>query len=199
MQNSDELKALIKEDLNEGEEVIWAGRPTQIKLLDMPYGSSIIIRWIICLVIVVFALWYGLIFVTSAENLRVSSNTIMLVCILIAAFIALRPVMDVSKLQKKCCYFITNQRAITIISGSTRKFKDKLFADVSDIAYDIIADDRGNVYIGPKLKNSQSKARVSALTPTMDSEEEKNRPHIFYNVAEPAEVVKFFPDLNAGV
>ena len=200
MQISDELKDLVQSDLNENEVILWAGRPTGVKLLDMPYGTSVIIRWIIGLVFVVFALWYRLIFLPSSENMSTNGNFIMLICLIIAAIIAILPLIDIQKLKNKCSYYVTNQRALTLIKGSSGKrvLKEKSFNDISEITSDIISGNRGNIYIGEKLKNSFSKARGSVLSPVSKPEEdEKDRPHIFHSIEAPAEVLSFFPALNS--
>ena len=200
MQISDELKDLVQNDLNEGEVILWAGRPTGIKLLDMPYGTSVILRWLIGVVFVVFALWYRFIFLSSSENVSTNGNVIMLVCLVIAAIIALLPYMDILKLKNKCSYYITNQRALTLIKGSSDKriFKEKNLIKISEITSDIIADNRGNIYIGEKLRNSFSKARGSVLSPLSKQEDdEKDRPLIFHSVEAPIEVISFFPTLNS--
>ena len=197
MQDYSAAKNHIQGDLNEGEEILWVGSPTGIKLVDMPYGTSIIIRWIVCLIFAAVGLWYGLIYAPSAENLSVNANAVMLVCIAIAAFVALWPLADVSKLNKKCFYYITNQRALTLVLGSSNNLKERLLKDVPEITFDMIADDRGNIYIGTKLKNSFSKARISVLTPQLGADGD-DRPLIFHSVVNPKEILDIFPAVNSG-
>ena len=201
MQNSDELKDLIKENLNEDESILWAGRPTGLKLLDMPYGTSVIIRWIVGLIFVVFGLWYNFIFLPGSNSTGMNGNVFMLVCFLIAIAIALLPLMDINKMKKKCCYYITNQRAISLVNASSDKriIKEKYYKDISEITSDIFADDRGNIYIGTKLKNSFNKARGEILSPPPSpGEDNLERPLIFHSIAVPDEIVGIFPPLDSS-
>jgi len=198
MSKTDDLKELISEDLNDNEVILWTGKPAGIKLLDMPYGTSVIIRWIIGLVFVVFGLWYQFVFIPSAKNPGMSGTVFMLVCFVIAAVIALMPLMEINKLKNKCAYYITNQRALVYIKASSEKrnIKEKKYEDVSEISSDIIADSRGNIYVGAKLKNSHSKARGYVLSPPGTDEEGKERPLIFHSVVDPEKVIAIFPSFN---
>ena len=196
MRNVGTLEELIHEELNDGESVLWSGKPTGIKLLDMPYGSPIIIRWVICLAFIAFALWYRFIYIVAA-NSGMNGNTIMFVCLIIAIVVAALPLLDIYKLNNKCSYYITDKRALILVKGSTRILKEKKFSDISEITFDIITDNRGNIYIGEKLKNSSSKARVSVLTPARGPEE-GDSPLIFHSVTDPADIVDLFPALKAG-
>ena len=200
MQVSDELKSHIDGKLNEGEVILWAGKPSGVKLLDMPYGTQIIIRWIIGLIFVVFGLWYQLIFLPGAANPGMSGSVFMLVCFAIAAIIALLPFMDIYRLNSRCSYYITNQRALSLFRASADKhvLKEKKYADISEITSDTFAEGRGNIYIGTKMKNSVNRARAEILSPPVSPEDGGNeRPLIFHSVAAPDEVLGFFPPLNA--
>ena len=193
MRNVNALEELISGELGDGEKVLWAGRPTGMKLLEMPYGAAIIIRWIICLVCVIFALWYGYVFVPASEGLNVNANVIVLVVIVIALVVSLLPLLDIIKLKSKSFYYITNKRAITLVTGSAGKHKEKLFSDISEITYESIAENRGDIFIGEKLKNSSKKARVYVLTPPND--EDNVKPLVFHSVVNPEEIVGLFPPL----
>ena len=197
MQNNDEIKTYISAELKEEEEVLWAGRPEGVKLLEMPFGTAIIVRWAICLVILAVFLWYRFIFFPTSAAQSVNANVVLVVGVVIALFVALMPIMDIRKLNKKCYYYITNLRAISLTTGSSGKLKDKLYSDVSEISYDLIVDEsaeRGIVFVGKKLKNSFKKARTSALTPPTD--EDKARPLVFYSVPTPGELMDIFPPID---
>ena len=194
MQNDDTSIKRISEYMYEDETVLWAGKPEGVRLLEVPYGTTTIIRWIICLIIAVAALWYGLIFVPSSASANLNGNTIMVVCIIIAIVIALWPMLDIYRLKKKCSYYITNQRALTFVAGSSAKLKEMLYTDGLEITFDLIEGNRGNIYIGKKLKNSFKKARVSVFTPSADVDEEP-RPLVFYSVMDPGDIVSKFPSM----
>ena len=192
MQNFDKLKDLISEDLNESEVVLWAGSPSGMKLLDAPYKVSILIRWAICLLIVCFACWYRFIFFPNSDNLSVNPNVVALIFLVVAAFIAILPLKDMRSLKNKCHYYITNQRALLLFAGASKYIKEKQYPDAAEITFDLHANNRGNIYIGEKLKNSSRKARMSVLTGP-SAEEDKTRPLIFYSVIDPEEVLRQFP------
>jgi len=197
MQINDDLKDKISKDLKEGEEIIWVGKPEGLKMLDVPYGSSVIIRWIICLIVVASGLWYGLIFAPSAEYLSVNTDVVMVIWVAIGIILAVWPFLDLSMLKTKCCYCITNQRAIIFIKSVSSAAKEKSLADVSEITFDIIADDRGNIYIGSKLKDSQKRARTSVLAPSMGKEDEEY-PLVFHSIINPEEILGLFPKKAEG-
>ena len=195
MQNNDALKALISENLSDGEVVLWAGKPEDLKLLDTPYGTPVIIRWIICLILAASGLWYGFIFARTAENLNVNTNLITIVWLAVAVILALWPLMDLSKLKRKCSYYITNKRALLLLSGISNTLKEKTLADITEITFDMIEAPRGNIYFGNKQKNSDKKARISALTPPMGPEDDA-LPLIFHSVMNPEDILALLPNAN---
>ena len=119
----------------------------------------------------------------------------MLVVLVIVAFIAVRPLMEVFRLNSKCFYYITNQRALIFIKGNTDILKEKSLADAPEIALDTISEGRGNIYIGKKSDNAYKRARFNVTTPQQD-EEDMKKPLVFYSVANSDEVLSFFPAHN---
>ena len=188
----DNFSALVRDELGEDEVVLWSGRPAGMKLLDPPYGSPIIIRWVVCLIIVCFGAWYRFIFYPSAQSSSVNANVVLVVIVVIAALIALMPLKDMFALKKRCFYFITDRRALLLFTGTSSFLKEKKYSDVSGVTHDLHAADRGNVYVGERLKNSSQKARATALTRPHDDDADK--PLVFYSVMNPKEVSGFFPD-----
>ena len=197
MHNIDEIKTYISGELNESEVILWAGSPSGMKLLDMPYRISIFIRWAICLAVACFAFWYRFIFFPTTENLSVNPTVVFLIMLAIAAAVALLPLKDMRFLKGKCYYYITNQRALLLFAGSSRFLKEKRYADTAEITFDLHAENRGNIYIGEKRKNSCRQARVNVLTRSVE-EEDKKRLLIFYSVMNPEEVCGMFPPLDAA-
>jgi len=199
MQNTDMLNTPITSFLNEGEVILWAGRPSKIRLLDAPYGTPVVIRWTICLIIAALAVLYRIVYTPTAGSTSVNGNVVMLVVIVVAALIALFPVKNILKLNKNCYYYITDRRALSLVTGSSIVLKEKWYTDVQEITYDILAADRGNIYVGNKQKNSKSKARTSILTRQVESEDEAKLPLTLYNVSNIIEVISFFPELKSDV
>ena len=196
MNNVESFEKDINEELGEGEKLLWAGRPTAFKLLDAPYGTPVIIRWIICLILFASALWYGFIFIPSAENISVNGNVVMAIWLAITAALALWPIKSIKKIKGKCVYCITDRRAIIMIPGVTKLVKERLYSDVKEITHELYAGDIGNIYIGKKQKNSLKRARASVLIPPM-GEEDKEHPLTFHSVKNPGEVMVHFPALDA--
>ena len=195
MQTTNALKDLIKNDLQEGETILWAGSPSGLKILDMPYGASVIIRWVLCLALAAFALWYNFVFVPSAAGANLNGPVVMIVCLAVAILIALWPLFSIRRLRNKCGYYVTDRRALTIVKGSTVILKDRQLADVTEITFDIIADNRGNIYFGKTRKSSFRKARVSVITPP-NADETTVPPLVFHSVINPAEIIAQFPPLR---
>ena len=195
MKNSDTLESLVQENLNDGETVLWSGKPVGIKLLEAPYGSPIIIRWVVCLIFACVAIWYGLIFVPGSASIDINSNVIMLVFLIIAVLVAVRPIMGINQLNKKYVYYITNQRALILIKGVSNTVKQKPLTDAPEITTEMISEGRGNIFIGNMSDDKLKKARYSVLTP-VQSEEDIAKPMVFYSVANPDEVISCFPAQN---
>jgi len=196
MQNMDMIKEHINDALYEDEVILWAGRPGKARLLDAPYGTPIMIRWFICLIIAAFAFWYRFSYIPSVASTSVNGDVVMLVILVIAVLIALLPFKDIIKLNRNCFYYITDHRVISLVRGSSSIMNEKHYSDVSEITYDMHATDVGNIYIGKKEKTSENKARIRVLTRPVEDGEEHKRPLIFYNVNNPDKVMGFFPSLN---
>ena len=195
MQNKEALTDLIRQNLNEGEEVLWASKPTGMKMLDLPYATAVIIRWIICLAIAILALLYRFVYIPSADYQPGSANIIVIVAIVALAAISAWPLLDILKLKNKCYYYITNQRALALVRGSSYIYKEKLYADITEVSFDFFAEKRGNIYIGQKQSNSMRKARSSVLSPPI-AEDEGSRPLIFHSVLDPDEIISIIPPLE---
>ena len=187
---------LIAKELSEDETVVWRGRPTGIKIMEAPYGTIYLIRWGICLLCVIFALWFGFIYGPAQETTK--STGVMVVLFLIIVFIALQPLLDIRTIQRKCVYCVTNQRAIVSTVGTSFKMKSKYFKDIDEISTDTLSGNRGTIYIGKKLKNSPRKSRGDSLTYPNNAEDTdaEKRPLIFYSVDNFAEVMIYLPPLK---
>ena len=187
---------LFASELLEGETVLWKGRPAGIKIMEAPYGNLYIIRWGICLAFAIFSLWFGLLY--GPANELSNSIAVMLVFLLIIAYVAARPLIDVNTIQHKCVYCITNRRAIVSLVGRSYKIKDKHFEDIDEILTDIISGDRGVIYIGGKQKDSHRKGRGDLfIYPNMTGDDDiKKQPLIFYSVENIQDVKTYFPPLT---
>ena len=182
---------------SEGESILWKGKPTDIKIMEAPYGNIYILRWLICLLLFACVLWYQLIYMPS-NSMTTNSLAIPIVCTLAILFIAVKPLIDINSIQRKCVYCITTKRVIVSNVSNPLKMKAKSFEEVDDISIEMISDNRGTIYIGKKQKNSVRRSRTDSLVfPTSNDDEEfAKRPLIFYSIEAPKNVMTYFPALK---
>ena len=187
------LDETLKTTLEQDEGIKWVGRPFKIKPLDAPFGTMLIIRWAICLALLVFAAWYSLVYVPA--NNTGGGWPFSLILLAVAVFIAMRPIYDVSLIQEKCVYIVTNKRAIICLLTSVPKTKSAYFSDSKEFDIDMLSPVAGNIYLGSKKNNSLSKSRDDTLFfPGPD--EDPVRPLALYNVENPYDVTKYLSDSN---
>lgn len=192
----DQFDELMAKNLADGETVLWKGRPAAIKVMEAPYGIAYMIRWVICLALIIGVLWYQLVYV-PARSISISW-AFPVIFILLILYCALRPLIDIYTIKQKCVYCITNHRAIVAVMDTTLKIKAKNYKDIDAITADMIADRRGIIYIGKKQKQSFRRSRLGLLVFPVNSDDEgfNAQPLIFYNVENPHEIMTFFPILE---
>lgn len=176
----------IKNSMLDGEKIIWTGRPQKVKLLEKPFQNSIFARWAVGAAILIFSVWYSSYAVEMAiEGDRVRNFVIILIAI--AAVIALGPLWTVRKLQSKCIYCITNQRAIIFFAVNPIKMKFRMLEDVSSVSYEDLPNGCGTVYIGEKTDKARKMSRLQSTNANIP---DQDLPLIFYSVDSPAEVCR---------
>ena len=185
------LEDTLKTTLEQDEGVRWIGRPAKIKLTEAPFGTMLFLRWGLCLVLIIFAAWYAFSYAPAHDN----SNglTFFIILILVAAFIATRPIFDIKLIEEKYAYIITDNRAIVCKLTAEPKIKSAYINSLKEFDIDMLSPVAGNIYIGDKTNNSLSKSRDDTLTfPTAD--EKPERPLVLYNISNPYDVVKHLGD-----
>ena len=178
--------------LLKGERVLWEGKPQKIKLLEAPFTSAIMIRWVAAIGVLLMAVKYWM----YAETIFIEPSLRMNITgfiIIIALIIAARPFLDIKNLENNFRYIITDRRAITI----RQKGKDRFFTQIrnlSDFAEAVVVQGQngsGSLIIGPVTEAVLRKQRKDLLP--IQTEEEAMHPLSFYNVYAPDEAARVLP------
>lgn len=185
---ADRLDEALKNALEQGETVHWKGEPAKVNLLAAPQGMMIIIRWAVCLIILLLVLWYAVVY-GSASGTSGNVTVVVVIVVLAVLYVALRPILDVRSIQNGVAYCITNKRAFVCLLATQTKIKSAYFADISEFDIDELAPGFGNVYVGKKAPESLRRSRGDTLSYSSDP---PDRPLVFYNVENPEKVVSFF-------
>lgn len=170
----------MQRELLEGEKLLWQGAPEPFSVFQGKKRSALIMRWIICAV--------GFIALTLIYTLskRVVFNWVFEAVILLAfAYVALVPVLDTRKVVKKCSYYVTDMRAVTIIDA-----KDVLTIQKKNTKLDIRQAGEGCVHImlGAAVDLPEKKWVYSTFTPICADDNATINGLIFYNVKDSAEL-----------
>lgn len=174
----------LKENLLPDEKVLWTGRPTNVKTFEKPYTIGYIIRFIIGVICIAFAIWYWSYATTKGlgTNLPVTMTIIM---VAIAAFLFIAPFTLPSRLAKRPLYAITNQRAMIIYNVNPAIARQRELSAVMGSSYETLSTGNGVIYIGEKTKEAPRKSRDLSLVIDMP---DNDLPLMFYSVENPSAV-----------
>ena len=187
---SDRLSEALENILEQGETVSWKGEPAKIKLLTAPQGAMIILRWAVCFLLLLFALWF-VFFLNSEVSATTNVRVTLALAIIILAYISIRPITDIYTIQRYTVFCITNTRAIVFLLKSQIQVKHAVYKDVTEFDIDMISSDCGNIYIGSKAPNSLRRSRGDTLV-FPDESNQPARPLVFYNIENPDKIITFF-------
>ncbi len=189
-QKDSPMEQYLNENLLPDETVKWTGRPTNIKLMEKPMSNFVILRWVISALLLVFTVWYWTF--ALAHGFEISLPvTLTVILVLVAAWVAVSPLISNRRAQSKCLYAITNKRALILYKTIPIITRVRELDTVTDSSYDTLSTGCGNIYVGAKTKNAPGKARDMAFVSDMPDDE---LPLIFFSVEDPASV---FALLNA--
>lgn len=174
----------LKENLLPEESVLWSGRPQKVNPFEKPYGTAILIRFIISAALIAFAIWYWFyaLGIGFDPNMPITMTIIM---VAIDAYLIIQPFTSARRLEKRCLYAITDQRALIVYNVSPAVARTRELSAVMGSSYDTLTNGCGVIYVGEKTKAAPRKARDLSLIPDMP---DNDLPLMFYNVADPASV-----------
>ena len=111
-----ELNTKTREELNEGESVLWAGRPAPFPLKNGSNKKGLTLRWIICGAL--FVILTALYAVWSPGSAAGFKPAVIAVLVIVFGYLMLVPVFDRNKVLKKCQFIVTDKRVLTAVSDS---------------------------------------------------------------------------------
>lgn len=184
----------LKDNLLPEEKVLWSGKPTNVKPFEKPFGTGIIIRFVISVLLIIFAIWYWP--YAMSHNFETSMPiTMTIIMLAISAFICISPFYNARRLPRRCLYAITNQRALIVYNVNPAIARSRELSAVMGSSYETLATGCGTIYIGEKVKGAARKARDFSLIPDMPDE---GMPLMFYSVENPAAVFATLTQCEGG-
>ena len=164
MANENAKNFVEKYVLNDGEKVLWEGRPKSIKFFEEPHTTLNIIRWAISAILVfcAFKYWaYGSA-ISIEANVHVGTTLFLLFC---AALIAIRPFLNIRNLQNRIHYIITDKRVIAYRKkdSETAFIQCRNLKDFTEATIVSKEGNLGDLYIGPENKR-RSKVKPPGFT-----------------------------------
>ena len=193
MANENAKNFVEKYVLNDGEKVLWEGRPKSIKFFEEPHTTLNIIRWAISAILVfcAFKYWaYGSA-ISIEANVHVGTTLFLLFC---AALIAIRPFLNIRNLQNRIHYIITDKRVIAYRKkdSETAFIQCRNLKDFTEATIVSKEGNLGDLYIGPKTSAAVRSSRRDL--PPVQREEDYVLPMVLYNIFLPEEAAAFLPD-----
>lgn len=184
----------LKENMLPDEKVLWTGRPTNVKTFEKPYTLGYIIRFVIGVLCIVFAIWYWT--YAMAKDLGTSLPvTMTIIMVAIAAFLFITPFTLPARLAKRAMYAITNQRAMIIYNVNPAVARQRELSAVMGSSWETLSTGNGVIYIGEKTKEAPRKSRDLSLVVDMPDNE---LPLMFYSVENPAAVFATLTKVEVG-
>lgn len=177
------MEQYVKNNLQNGEMILWSGTPSNVKLLEAPYTLGIILRWILAAVLAAFAIWYQFYSTTVGISSRQALlfGAAMLIC---AAYLALDPIRVCSRLKKKTLYCITNQRVIACYRARSMRLKFRTLDELDETSMELLSTGCGTLYFGAVSKRAPKLARVQ-YSMNQQLERDEQMPLVFYSVKDP--------------
>ena len=176
MGKEQELKKVLKDKMQEDEQVLWHGKTEAFKLLDGTSGKSIVKKWIISAVVIgaLLALYIGFI--------EILEPGIIVLLLLVQVFVMATPAMD-QKAMDRQEYWITNKKVVLT------KREEAFCIELDNMRkYWIVPEDgmKGHhVVMGEDLFKEVGKPlRGRACHPMTNSETKEVKGLVFYNVSD---------------
>ena len=180
---------LIKNELREGEKLLWTGAPEEFETLDLTTKTPFIRKAIIILTVVLaICIWYVTYCMNNGVKLKPALVVVLVICALIGSF---NFYFQAKKL-RRTTYAITDQRLISIIDLP----KSVEFSAIKEIQLKSDADGHVSVLCGSQTINAKAHQwRSLALTdPYIDQETGLCDRFILYAIPDAENVKKILGD-----
>lgn len=145
--------------LEEGETLLWAGKPEAFEVMDETNKKSITIKTLAgsltCLIVAAVYL------ILAARAGAALKPAVFLVCAALAVYFAIAPYLDAGKLKDKTIYAVTDRRIITLMNDELKSAK---YPDIEAAAFKTDKDGHSTVLFGPGgVKEPMRKWRGQSL------------------------------------
>ena len=170
------MQERMKEHLDRGEQLLWAGGTEDIKALDSVYKKRYIARAVLGMLAALALCWAYAAALDSTQ--AVFKPWVPLVLIGTGLFVAVRPFADCRSLRKRVCYAVTDKR-LMMLNGNDLRTVDLKSIDRIHITTDMAG--HCSVVCGDDVK--PYKLRIAALCGAqLDDESGLCQRFVFYAV-----------------
>lgn len=153
------LSNVFKDALQEGEKILWTGKPGQFALVNDAIKTSLLLRWIISAVVGIAVLAVYIIAYAGSDTFQ---PLIIVIVVAVVVFLVARPVTDRNTLLKKVSYCITDKR---VLFSDGRRDAYELARNGLKVSF--VEGENGGVHaaLGSCCDVAQAKLRSRALAP----------------------------------
>ena len=185
----------ITNQLAPDEKIVWSGKPHPFSAKSGGYSKSLSTRAIIC---AIAAAVLSAAYVLAAKASSVKAGAVgIIICILVPAYIALTPVFDARRIQKKSSYAVSNKR-LFVMPDEKRLFTMDL-DEISTIQYVGAEGNCGHVVVSkdPSLSTAGLNLRKMALSPVLPdgssagATQAEAKTVVLYNLQNPEEAMGY--------
>ena len=186
------MDEIIKEELQQGEKILWSGKTENFDIFDATNKKPIILRAVLIIGIVSFVCAFYAYYALSG-NIELKPALIWL-ALFCAALGAVSGYTNGKKL-KKMKYVITNQRIISCVEVP----KALKFSDIKEVEFKTDADGHTSVLFGKKAINAKEHQRrsLALLDPYIDEDTGFCSRFVMYAVPDAEQIKKLIGQYTA--
>ena len=169
-------------ELAEGEQLLWAGRPEGVMLLDSVMKTRTIVIWILCCLLILIGFYCAAVLLSAATlGQRIA---LLVVLDLIPVLILCNTIRDTRALQNRTQYHVTNRRVLV-----RTPYTDYSLPLSAGLAAEIGRENR-SVRLGKAVGMKPVRERNATLTNSFRNEEGKAEGVVLYNLSDPDAVLR---------
>ena len=169
-------------ELAEGEQLLWAGKPEGVVLLDSVMKTRTIVIWIVCCLLLLVDFYCAAVLLSTATlGQRIA---LLVVFDLVPVLILCNTVRDTMALQNRTQYHITNRRVLV-----RTPYTDYSMPLSAGLPTEIGRENR-SVRLGKAVGIKPVSERGATLTNGLRDEENKPEGVVLYNLSDPDAVIR---------
>lgn len=184
------MEQRLQENLLDGEQILWMGRPAPFKLMRCPYRTAFYVTWLVCGVVIATAAYHLLPVFPHSDGVNADLLVILIVVSFFPILLSLRPILDKICLEKNTIYAITNYRVVSLVRD------DFMYIPIHpqlQITIEAKEQDCGNVCFGDAAGQDVQKSRANAVLGIRKEHNQNNMLGIlFYHVQNPEKLLTYF-------